>query len=334
MDPIFLQMLASHFLASMPSGSTVRLDGRGSVRLDLAVSTAFIAQELEFVKSQLFDVKKVALKARTFIPVSHDVNPGAEVVAYDSYDTIGEAKIVEDYAKDFPRVDAEKKRLRDTIFEIGASYGWTFQDLRAIAMSGSRLNLERAMQARRAIEAKLDKLAALGATERGGTGFVNNADVVLFGTALSWSLATSGRTIKANLNALVQKVITDSKETHIPDTLLLPPKAFAVANEVTYSDQVETSALKSFLQDSPYIRRVDQWTRLEAAGADGVKDRIVAYQMANDCMELEIPMEYEETAPEIRGKEFIVHASLRSAGTIVRRPLAMKYADGTFTPES
>lgn len=332
--PLSIQQLAELMLAVLPAGSSIRLDGGASGRpryrrLDAAVATAFIAQELEHLKSMTFDVTRVQLKARDFIPVSTEAHPGAEIIAYDQWDSFGEAKLVENYAKDFPRVDADKQRFRDAVFSFGDSYGFSVQDLRAIAMTGSRLNEARAMQARRGQEAKLETVASTGIPQVGKTGFLNDANVDLFATALAWDMTTPALTIKRDLGAIVQNIVVNSNQVWSPDTLLLPTSAFAIASEVPFGTDNPRSVLEVFLATSPYIKAIDQWVKLDGAGAGGV-DRIVAYRRDKTVLELEIPQDYEEMPPEVRGMEFLVHTHLRTAGTVIRYPMAVQYADGTF----
>ncbi|MCA9602205.1 MAG: DUF2184 domain-containing protein, partial [Myxococcales bacterium] len=203
------------------------------------------------------------------------------------------------------------------------------QDLLAIAMTGSRLNEQRALQARRGMEVKLEKIVARGAPRKGKAGFVNHPAVTLFGTAFAWTMATPAAVIKRDLGALVQSIVLDSHQVERPDTLLLPPAAYAIASEVSFAPNNPTSVLEVFLRQSPYIRQIDQWIQLEGAGVGGA-DRIVCYRRGADVAEIGIPLEYDEMPPEVRGLEFIVHAHMRVAGAIIRRPMAIRYADGTF----
>lgn len=329
-----LQMIGEQLAAAMPPGAMLRMDGDRHVRCDATVATAFTARELEHVKAQTYDVKKVALKARTLIPVSFEAHPGAEVISYDQYDGKGEAAVVENYSRDFPRVDAEKRNFGAKVFGIGDSYGYTIQDLRAIAMSGSKLNAARAMQARRAIEAKLERIACRGIPAIGRPGFATEGNVPLLGTAFNWTMNTPAQTIKRQLGALVQSVVTQSSDVWQPDTLVMPTDAYAIASEVSFGVDNGRSVLAVFLAENAYIRQVEQWTQLDDAGAAAGQGRIVCYKRVPEVLELEISQDYEETPPEVRGMEFVIHGHLRTAGTVIRYPMAMAYADGTFDAAS
>ena len=319
------------FLRSMRGVTQqVRLDGRGWVRLDAPAATAFIQQELEYLKSTTFDIKRVAQRARDFIPISHDAPPGAERIAWTQFDGWGEADIITDYSKDFPRVDVSSDRLSDKFFSLGASYGFSIQDLRVAALTGRRIDNERALRARKGMEIKLDEVAAIGSTKLGTKGFINNTNVNIWdGTAIEWSVATPGATIKRTLDAIISRIYLRSKGHYQGAVVLLPPKLFAIANAVTFSDVNSESVLALWFRSNPYVKRVDQWTRLEGAGVGGT-DRIVVYADDPDVASLEISQEYEEFDPQPDHMEFKVPCHMRTAGTIIRQPMAMQYADGEF----
>lgn len=311
----------------------VRVDGKW-MRLDADVATAFTARQLEHVKSQTYDVKKLALKARIFLPVSHEAHPGSQVISYDQWDSWGEAEIMSDYSKPSPRVDVDKRNFGKAVFGLRASYGFSVQDFRAAAMSGSMLDTARAVAGRRAIEAKLDKIVAHGDTRIGRTGFVNDANVPTFaGTAPAWSFATPAQTIFRGLNAIASQVVTQSNQVEKPDTILFPTKAFQIVTGNTFGNETPETILSAWLRINAYgVRNADQWTELDGTGEAGA-DRIVCYHRAPEVAEAEIPLEYMEHAPQLSGLVSVTECELRTAGTVIRYPKAMVYADGTFDIE-
>jgi len=316
--------------AAVRSIGQVRLDGRW-VRMDADVATAYVARQLEHVKAQTYDVKKAALKARIFLPVSFEAHPGAQVISYDQWDSWGEAEIADSYSKDAPRVDVEKKNFPTKVFGLRSSYGYDIQDLRAAMMSGSNIDEIRGMQARRSIEAKLDKIMAQGDVRIGRTGFVNDANVPTFaGTAPSWSFATPAQTMFRGLNAIAAQVVTQTNQVESPNSILFPTAAFQIVTGNTFGTDNPETILSAWLRNNPYgVRFADQWTELDGAGA-GDADRIVCYTRDKRVAEVEISQDYEEFPPEMRGLEFLTQCHMRTAGTVFRYPKAAVYADGTF----
>lgn len=295
-----------------------------------AGETATFARQLEAIKAQTYDVKYVQLKARSFIPLDSSVPSGAESFTWRAYDWFGMAKILANYADDLPKVDIIAAEVTQSIKSLGASYGYTIQDMRASAMAGTQLDVKRATAVRRAIENAIDSLAAFGNSAAGLPGFLNNTNVpVMSGAPLTggWTTATSQQ-ILDDLNAIANQVVTQTKGTHAPDTMLFPINRYSLISTKPFNATDSRSVLKVFLENSPYIRNVDQWFSLDAANAGLNGPRVVAYERNPENMELVIPQEFEQFPPQARNLAFEVPCHARIGGVSVRYPLAMVYADG------
>lgn len=302
---------------------------RRAVRLD-AGETAALARQLEFIYAKTYDVRYAELKARRFIPVDTSVDPGAEFYTYRQWDMMGMAQIIANYADDLPRVDTLAKEYPAPIKSLGASYGYSIQDLRRSAMAGSQLDARRAKAARRAHEQAVDEIAAFGNADAGLGGFTNNANVPLVAPDNApWSSATALE-ILADLNKLSNSIVLTTLETFEPDTLLLDTASFQLINTLPMSTtgDADKTVLRFFLDNNPYISNVDQWTKLTDAGAAGVT-RLVCYKRDPEVVELVIPQEFEQFPPQARNLEFVIPTHNRIGGVSVRYPLAMAYMDGT-----
>jgi hypothetical protein len=86
--------------------------------------------------------------------------------------------------------------------------------------------------------------------------------------------------------------------------------------------------MRAFLNSNPFIRNIDQWHKLNEADAAGTGPRVVAYLRNPEVLELEIPQDFEQFAPERRNLEFIVNCHARCGGVLVYQPLAMAFMDG------
>jgi hypothetical protein len=193
-------------------------DSHGS-RLD-AGETATITRQLLYVKAQTYDVKYPEFKARMFIPPSHDVPTGAESWSFWSYNTFGAAKIIANYANDFPNVDVQVSETLQKIVPLGDSYTYTVQDLRRIAVmpNGGNIDAKKANRARLAMESAMDDIAAVGAPTAGMTGFINNAFVpVLAAPTGNWRTATALQII-GDVNAGWQTIMNNTLQIEVPDT--------------------------------------------------------------------------------------------------------------------
>lgn len=306
--------------------------GPAERRLD-ANETAFITRELLYVKAKTYDVKYTNFKARDFIPVSHEIDPGAETWAFQSYDMFGMAKIIANYAVDFPRVDAIRSEVQAKIKSLGVAYAYTVQDMRRVAFASrnspnaGQLDQRKAAMARRGVEAAIDDFAALGNTDSGITGFLNNAAVPIFAAPTgNWSTATSLEII-GDLNAMCQSVPNQSNDVEHIDTVLLPTTSFGIVAALPYSTLGDMTVASWFMKNSPYAQNLDQWNKLNAAGASS-GPRAMAYRRDPEVVTLEIPQEFEQFAPQLKGMTYEIPCHARIAGVAFYYPLAAVYMDG------
>lgn len=299
------------------------------VRLD-AGETATLARQLEFISAKTYDVKYAELKGRRFVPVNSAVDSGAEFYVYRQWDQFGMAKIVANYADDLPRVDVLAKEFTSPIKSIGASYGYSIQDLRRAAMSGQQLDAKRALATRRAYEQTIDNVIAFGNAAAGLTGLTNNANVPLVAPlGAAWD-TLAPLDIVADMNLLVNSIVEATLETFTPDTLLLDSHSFSVVNSLPMSTtgDADKTVLRFFLDNNPYIRSIEQWNRLNDAGAMGVT-RIVAYKRDAEVLEFIESQPYEQLPPQWRNLEAVIPTHGRIGSVVMHYPLALAYMDGT-----
>jgi hypothetical protein len=316
-----------HIAAVLAALNVRREDGE---RLD-AGETGMFARQLEIVKAKTYDVKYLNLKARQFIPLDSSIPNGAESFVWRSWDWAGMAKILANYADDLPKVDVLGEERTQGIKSLGDSYQYSIQDIRASALSGAQLDVKRASAARRAIENAIEALAAKGNAAAGLPGFLNNANVPLITAAGAlvggWDTAVAAD-ILADLNLIANTIVTSTKHTHIPDTMILPTSRYSRVATLPMSATDSRTVLQVFLQNSPYVRNVDQWHYLDTADAAGTGPRVVCYERSPEVVELCIPQEFEQFPPQPKGLAFDNPWQARIGGVTVYYPLAMLYTDG------
>ncbi len=307
------------------SDTLYRLDSSFDAR-----QVSFLEKQLEHVKAQTYDIQYPALKARLFIPVSNEIPNGAASHSYQSWDEYGRAELIANYGDDFKRVGVGVKEFVGSIKSVGASYAYSIEDLRRSAFAGTQLDTRLARAARNAIEFELDHLAAFGHKESNLPGFLVNPWVPVKKANAPWfgQPSKDPRKIMDDLASLVMDVVDKTSEVHAPDTLLLPTKHYAYLAQTPVSPNTETTILKSFLANNPYIKGIDSWKKLDQADADGKGPRVVAYKRAPEILELNIPQEFEQFPPQPRNMEFVINCHAKFAGVTIYYPLAVAYLDG------
>lgn len=314
MLPQFHAMLAAIGVTN-PDGS----------RLDSG-ETGFIAKQLEYVMAQTYDVMYGPNQARVFIPIDTSVPAGAESFAYDQWDHIGLAKIITSWSDDLPKAEAFVKRFIAPCKSLGESYEYTVQDVRAVQLMRGRLNDERAKAARMAIENAIDSIAMLGNSDHGLKGFTNH-DAVPTVTLPngSWTDTTSVADILEDLGKLQNSVVTNTRTLIKPDTMLFSTVDWGILQRPVGAEYSKT-ILRAFLDNSPYIKNVDQSPTLDTAGDDG-KSRIICYKRDPVVVSFVIPLEFTQHPPQQKNLAVMVPCEARVGGITMKYPLGMAYAD-------
>jgi hypothetical protein len=308
-----------------------KLSKKGKFRGDVGESV-FFARQLEAIRPKTYDLKLVNLLSRQLIPVDNSVGNGIDVITFRQYTPVGMAKIISDYATDFPRADVFGQEFSSPVRSIGAAYGYNIQEIRKAMQAGVDLEQRRANAARRFVEEKIDTVGRVGDSQSGLLGLLNQANTTAFtvpngalGTA-TWVTKTADE-ILADLNGIANGIVSSTKHVEIPDTIVLPGAQHALISTKPRSTVSDTTILEFFLKTSPWIKRVLPWDQLTGAGAAG-KDRMVCYRIDPDALQLVIPQEFEQFPPQAEGMEFKTHCHARCGGVIVYYPLSISYGDG------
>jgi len=312
----------------------------GSQRLD-ANESIFFARELEHIKAKSYDVQYPELTATRIIPVSSDAGPGAETITYYQYDQVGFAKIISNYSTDLPRVDLKGKKFTGDVRSIGASYGYSIQDIRAAQMAGKPLEQRKANAVRRANDQEVNKIAYFGDDDHGLVGLISHPNITTYTLPTDGTLnsVTSGTAAAAkfinktpeyvlrDLNAMVSKVLELTLNVERPNTLLMSHNIHADLSTRARSDNSDTTILEFFLKNSPYVKNVEVIPEMASAGTDDT-EVIMMYDKSPDKLTLEIPQPFEQFPPQSKGLEFEIPCHSRCGGVIIYYPLSIIKAEG------
>ncbi len=331
-----------------------RLTGHFGLRFDSA-QTAMFARQLEYIYTQTYDILYPRLKARSLIPVDTRVPSGAESFTYRSYEKVGRAKIVHNYADDFPKSDVKANEFAQKIVSLGASYEFSVQDMRAAAMAGTPLETKKADAARWSIESLLEDLACTGdnstltpllgianatgilATTKVSPNTAYSGDVTgswkaqvdnaLNGTGLTLAIVSN---IVGDILAMYNNVLITTKEIHVPNTLVLPISAYTVLSSTirspTFTDDTLMGYVKKVLEPLG-VTEIVSWGRLDTAGA-GSGSRALMYEKSPENEGLIIPQEFEQFAPQPKGMTWMIPCHMRTGAVEVRYPKSVTYMDG------
>lgn len=302
------------------------------MRLD-SNESAFFNRELAYVKSKTYDAKLAELKGLALIPISMEAGAGVNEIVYRSFRGVGIAKIIADYAKDFPRVDVYGEEKSVKVKGIGDSYGYSITEIRQSQRAGKNLDTRRALTARRAHDEVMNKMSLKSDAVNGTNGLLDYpgiTEVTLAsdgtGSSKTWASKTADQIVR-DVNDMVNAVMEPTHAREVPDTLLLPIKQYNdIATRRIGEDGTKT-LLKYILENSPYIKKIDWLSELKGFGA-GATDRAMVGIFDTDHITLEIPQPFEQFEAQREGMEYTIPCHSECAGTIIYYPLAFAYADG------
>lgn len=305
------------------SGHPMRLD-RGE--------SAFFAREVEHIKARTYDIRLRELKAFSLIPISHEAGPGVSEITFRRYTGVGFAKIIADYAKDFPRVDVYGEEDSVKVKAIGDSYGYNIKEIRMSSRTGKSLDSRRAATARRAHDEMSNKLALISNPSIGTRGLIDypgltETTIPADGTGGGTSWATKDEDqILRDIDILFDAVITSTFNREVPDTLLLPLENYRILGNRRIKN-TETTLMKYIMENKPWIKKIDWLYELSGAGA-GKTNRALVGMFDEEHITFEIPQAFEQFDAQQDGMEFTIPCHSECAGVIVYYPMAFAYGDG------
>jgi hypothetical protein len=265
------------------------------------------------------------------VPVPQD--SGADTITWRGFDRVGLAKIVADYAKDYPRVDVYGKENKVAVRDIGASYGYSLKEIRRAMMAGNNLNARKALAARQTIETKINKLSWFGDKEWQMQGFINYPGIqksVPSGATANdkkWAGKTA-KDILADIQAAITQVVDTTNGVEMPNTMILPIAQYNHLAFTPYSTGLNGETLLAWIKRNyVQITTIDWVAELKGAGEYGF-DCAMFYTKDEAHITNEILIPFEQFAPQQDGLDFKVLCQATYAGIINYYPMATIQVDG------
>ena len=327
-------LLASNIPASIAGVPSMNFD-------DVEAASVFFARELDYVKAQSYDVEYPEFSALSLFPVSSEVDAGAETVTYYSYDKVGLAKIISNYATDLPRADVKGKPTTAIIKSIGDSYGYSIQEMRASRLAGKSLDTRKAESARYQIDYLNNKIAWNGDAETGLKGVLSEDNdvpryVLAHGASgkTAWATKTADE-ILADITGMLKQMAVITKKVEKPDTLALSADAY-IEIQNKRIEGTATTLLKYIQDNLPDIKNIVSCSELDADSVDTnpyaneTDGQAVAILFKNDSRKLTIenPLPFMQYPIQTQGLEVVVPCEARTAGAIIYYPMSILVAIG------
>ena len=326
-------------MAIKSSGILTGLAAQGIVFDGNDDGSIFFQRELDVVKQRTYDVKHPRMTGLDLIHVSHETNPGAESITYYSYDKTGYAQIINNYATDLPRVDIKGVPHTSSVVSIGASYGYSMQDIRASKLADKHLDQRRGEAARFVIDKKINELVFVGDSEHNVIGLLstnNNIPVYTLSQVTSggsqttsWSAKTADE-IVADLIGMISAQAESTADVESPNAIALPP---SVVRELTVKriEGTDVSVWKYIKENLPSIKKWIECPELEARSTSTNpygKRVLIVFNDSEEKASFEIPMAFYQYPAQPKNLEIQVNCEARVGGLILYYPMAFVIAAG------
>lgn len=288
----------------------------------------YFARSLDYVSAKNINVLRTQSGIDLLVPTSTEIPAGAESVIYKVYDAVGMARIIGSNVDDLPRVDLRAIERSARVQTLGVSFGYTFQEMRTAAYSGSGLPTRKAALARDVVDRKHNSLKVRGDAAYNIFGLINhpNIPVVVPITGLWNAAPTTAEQIVDDFILIVNSIYTQSKGNFTPTIIGMPFQLRMAAARKRMAGMAQMPALDFIRQTFPGLQIVEV-QELAGAGAGGTHMMVAADRNPN-YYAYELVMDFTQHPPQARNLEMVVNCESQTAGVIVSQPLALATMGG------
>lgn len=300
------------------------------IKLD-AGTTINVNKALAYLRSKTYKKEFAKLKGRDIVPIDGTVPTGANSIITTTYEEVGEADIIADYATDAPTVDAKATMGASIVRGMQTKYNLSIQDVRAAAMTGSGLPEKKASAAHKAIETLHDNIMLLGSAGWGFFGLftIPNALVYTVPNGASGSTLWTSKTpleILEDMHAMDAYGPDATNEVESPTHLVLPDDRYRLIAMMPMGLGYAGTILEEFLRTSINIKTVISSVKLKSnPGWTG--RRMVAFDKDPDKVAYVIPQEFEQLPPQVLGLNTWTYCHSRTGGTVSEAPKSITYGN-------
>ena len=299
-------------------------------------ASIFFARQLDYIKAKSYDKVYPEFTALNHFPITHEVPEGAESMTYYSYDKTGFAAIISNYASDLPRADVKGNPTTVPVKSIGASYGYSVQEMRASRMAGKSLDVRKANAARYACDRTVNMIAFAGDPKHKMQGMLstdNNIPLYTLSTTedgkTSWKDKTASQ-ILDDINGMFAYQARLTQDVERADTLALPPDVY-IDLSTRQIPNTGFTVMKFLMENAPYLKEIISAPELMDKNGEMNpygENVTLLYTNSKEKFSLEIPMPFYQYPLQNRNLEIVVPCEERVAGIVLYYPMSALIAVG------
>lgn len=208
---------------------------------------------LEFLESTAYNVQHQSRIFKELVPLDLSVPEWADSVSYKIYDYSGKGKRVKHNSDVRPMANFEIGKTGYEIYEGGMDYTVSFTELLKSFKMQMPVDATRAKAAGEGYMNHLNEVAIYG--ELGDAGLINHPSIPQVASGLvnnsAIDPANTAEDVYTKLSDAVNKVILDTFENCIPDTVLVDSNVFQWMSRTKYDALSRITVLQHFLENNP-----------------------------------------------------------------------------------
>lgn len=212
----------------------------------------WFSRQLEYILPTVLRERPTNLSGLKLFTKKTDIPVGAKSFTQRMFTTLGVAQWIENYSQDLPRVGVAAREETFQTKRMGASFGWSYDELQAAMFAKTNLSASEGIAARRALEEKHNKTIWLGDENVGLHGVLTYPYIphVIMAQPISSSASTTAALIRT-LFDLIDTVYTVTKETATATRLMMPTEAYTYIATTPRSDYSDMTILKWIQEAKP-----------------------------------------------------------------------------------
>lgn len=306
-----------------------------------AAENYFFSRELETISRKMHAVEFAQGLTRKLLPINNEMPPEDESFTWRLWDQFGKAKRMADAADDVNQVGVKGTENNQIVQVYALGFSYTEDEVRKAAKLQRPLEQDRAKAVREGIERQLNDVATDGDSDGGLTGFLGLTGTNTGtpktkgagGTAwldVNGLLVATADEVISDVNLAIRKPFADSAEIEKVRRVVIPTAQMAAISQTPRSAQSDTTILQFLKTNNPDVEFMS-WERLKyvvgGSTPNLTADRLIAYNPDPSKLELILPIEFEQQAPQLKNYRYRVNCRMKSGGVIAYRPKSILFMD-------
>ena len=305
----------------MATATEMRLDG-----------PILLGQALDYIIPKVERAAYPELKAAEHIPTSNEGGPGVATITQLMLDYRGRAKVTSSPGDDPPLVGVVGEAMNaSNVKSIEAAYRVTFQEVRAAALAGIDISLEKALGAKEMVMRESNRISYLGDPMAGLYGLFTFPLLPKVLSPIRFDDPTLDPVVMLRYLNIWTNMVYDqiTRRTFKADTVLFPSRIRTILNTTFRNASSDVTLMELWRKSNTQITYVDDVSEADEAGFGGTP-AIIFYKKDPSHVKRFIPQPIEQLLHHNSdtSKEVLIHE--RNGGTSFLR-LSAVVIEGVLT---